>query len=55
MSFFDLNIGIQQTCNRCEGYYYNYYYKSTSHSFKCLSCFIDNDYIELLSTELVPP
>jgi len=53
MSFFALNIGTQQTCNElgkicgC--------YENVPHSFKCLSCFVDNDYIELLGTELVTP
>ena len=54
MSFFDLNIGTQQTCNKCEGFYDNYY-ESTPHSFKRLGRFIDNDYIEILSTKLVRP
>jgi hypothetical protein len=54
MSFFALNMGIQQTCNEYHMIRATYScYASTPHSLKSLGCFVDDDYVELLSTKLV--
>ena len=53
MSFLALNMGIQQTCNVCKGH--PYHCENMPHSFKRLSCLVDNDHIKLQRTQLVPP